>query len=60
MERNKIVLEIVQEIRKRHPRCGTRKLLIYMQLDLKQAKIKIGRDSLNTLLRDRFISVITR
>jgi hypothetical protein len=32
MEQNKIVLEIVENIRKRHSRCGTRKLLIYTNL----------------------------
>ena len=56
-ERNKTLLSMVQEIRKKHPRAGTRKLLIYMQLELTQANIKIGRDSLNKLLRENNLLV---
>jgi transposase InsO family protein len=56
-ERNERVLSMVEEIRKKHPRAGTRKLLIYMRLELQQANIKIGRDSLNKLLRENNLLV---
>jgi hypothetical protein len=48
---------MVEEIRQRHPRAGTRKLLIYMRLELQQSNIKIGRDSLNKLLREKNLLV---
>jgi transposase InsO family protein len=50
-ERNNLLLAMVQEVRKKHPRAGTRKLLVYMHDELEQANIAIGRDSLNKLLR---------
>ena len=43
---------MVEEVRKKHPRAGTRKLMIYLREDLKQANIKIGRNALNTILRE--------
>lgn len=48
---------MVGEIRKRHPRSGTRKLMVYMHSGLEQAGIQIGRDSLNTLLRENNLLV---
>ena len=48
---------MVQEIRKRHPRCGTRKLMVYMRCELEDKNIKIGRDSLNKLLRENNLLV---
>ncbi|WP_309280493.1 IS3 family transposase [Fluviicola sp.] len=56
-ERNKILLAMVDEIRKKHPRAGTRKLLVYMRCELEEAKIKIGRDLLNKLLRENNLLV---
>jgi len=47
------VLETVCEIRKKHPRCGTRKLMVYLGL----AGVKIGRDALNKLLRQNNLLV---
>jgi len=48
---------MVQQIRKRHPRSGTRKLMVYLRSALEQAHIKMGRDSLNTLLRQNNLLV---
>jgi transposase InsO family protein len=56
-ERNKTILSMVQEIRKKHPRAGTCKLMVYMRLELEQANIKIGRDALNKLLRENNLLV---
>lgn len=41
----------VREIRQRHPRMGTRKLLVRMRPWLHETGLKIGRDSLFELLR---------
>jgi transposase InsO family protein len=57
MERNRTVLTIVERIRKKHPRAGTCKLMIYMHAELKQANLKIGRDALNQLLRENNLLV---
>jgi len=57
MERNKTVVAMVVEIRKTHPRSGTRKLMVYLREALEQAHIKIGRDALNTLLREHNLLV---
>jgi transposase InsO family protein len=51
IERDTTVLAMVERIRKIHPRSGTRKLMVYLRSELEQANIKIGRDTLNTLLR---------
>jgi transposase InsO family protein len=48
---------MVQEIRKKHPRAGTRKLMVYMRQELQQVNMKIGRDLLNQLLRDNNLLV---
>jgi transposase InsO family protein len=56
-QRNQTVLELVCEIRKTHPRCGTRKLMVYLREDLSQAGIKIGRDALSKLLRQNSLLV---
>lgn len=54
---NQIILNIVQEIRKIHPRCGTRKLMEYCKPKLTENNIKIGRDALFTLLRNNGLLV---
>jgi len=41
----------VEQIRKELPRCGTRKLQIYLRESLQEAGIKIGRNALFDLLR---------
>ena len=46
-------METVCEIRKKHPRCGTRKLMVYLGL----AGVKIGRDALGKLLRQNNLLV---
>jgi len=56
-ERNQIILAMVCEIRKRHPRAGTRKLMVYLREEFERTKIKIGRDALNKLLRDNNLLV---
>jgi len=53
IESNTRVLETVCEIRKKHPRAGTRKLMVYLQL----AGVKIGRDALGKLLRQNNLLV---
>jgi len=42
---------LVEQIRKELPRCGTRKLQIYLRESLQEAGIKIGRNALFDLLR---------
>jgi len=42
---------MVAEVRKTHPRAGTRKLMVYLGEALKRENIKVGRNALNTLLR---------
>jgi transposase InsO family protein len=56
-ERNETILAMVREVRKRHPRAGTRKLMVYLGDELKRANIKIGRNTLNTLLREHNLLV---
>lgn len=51
------ILKIVQNIRKTHPRAGTRKLMQYIKEDLVENNIKIGRDALFTLLRNNGLLV---
>jgi transposase InsO family protein len=51
-ERDRFILMLVAEIRKELPRCGTRKLQIYLREWLKEAGIKIGRNALFDLLRN--------
>jgi transposase InsO family protein len=43
---------MVQQVRKTHPRAGTRKLMVYLRKELEQANIKIGRNTLNAILRE--------
>lgn len=45
------VLKMVEQIRKVHPRMGTRKMLVLLEPQLKQQGIKIGRDAFFDLLR---------
>jgi len=56
-ERGQKILAMVCEIRKRHPRAGTRKLMVYLRNELVNAKIKIGRDALGKLLRENNLLV---
>jgi putative transposase len=50
-EQEQKILHLVADIRKIHPRAGTRKLMIYLQPQLQEMNLKIGRDALFTLLR---------
>lgn len=50
---NQLVLEEVARIRKLMPFAGTRKLINYLKLFLTQNNIKMGRDALFNLLRNR-------
>jgi putative transposase len=45
------MLDLVRMLRRRHPRMGTRKLLVLLQPLLAQEKLQIGRDRLFDLLR---------
>jgi transposase InsO family protein len=56
-DRNQTILSMVDEVRKVHPRSGTRKLMIYIGAELSRAGIKIGRNTLNTLLRENNLLV---
>jgi len=56
-KRSQKILAMVCEIRKRHPRAGTRKLMVYLREELEQAKITIGRDALGKLLRENNLLV---
>lgn len=51
------ILKIVQNIRKTHPRAGTRKLIEYIKEDLVENNIKTGRDALFNLLRNNGLLV---
>jgi len=48
---------MVQEVRKKHPRAGTRKLMVYLREELPRENIKIGRNALNTILRENHLLV---
>jgi len=56
-KRSQKILAMVCEIRKRHPRAGTRKLMVYLREELECAKITIGRDALGKLLRENNLLV---
>jgi putative transposase len=45
------VLDRVKEVRRKHPRMGTRKVLSKIKPDLEQNNLKLGRDELFDLLR---------
>jgi len=48
-----ITLEMVRQVRRKHPRMGTRKLLFKIQPMLVAEGLQIGRDRLFALLRER-------
>jgi len=48
-----IILEMVRQIRRKHPRLGTRKLLFKIQPMMVTEGLQIGRDRLFHLLRER-------
>jgi len=54
-----IVLTLVKELRKNHPKMGTTKLAQLLQSDLEKHNIKMGRDKLHALLRDYGFTVRT-
>ena len=56
-ERNQTVLEQVCEIRKTHPRSGTRKLMVYLREELSLRGMTLGRDALGKLLRQNNLLV---
>jgi transposase InsO family protein len=56
-DRNQTIISMVGEVRKTHPRAGTRKLTVYLREAFEQANIKIGRNSLNTVLRENNLLV---
>jgi len=49
---NAIILEMVRQIRREHPRMGCRKLLYKIRPMLAQENLKMGRDRLFSLLRE--------
>jgi transposase InsO family protein len=54
------VLNMVQEVRRKHPRMGTRKILCKITPDLEQNSLKMGRDELFELLRANKMLVLPR
>lgn len=56
-QNNNRILQIVQNIRKIHPRAGIRKLMEYIRPELQKEGLKIGRDALFTLLRNHGLLV---
>jgi transposase InsO family protein len=56
-DRNETLLAMVREVRKTHPRAGTRKLMVYLRQALERANMKIGRNTLNTVLRENNLLV---
>ena len=56
-DRNETILAMVREVRKTHPRAGTRKLMVYLGEELERVNIKIGRNALNTVLRENCLLV---
>ena len=46
-----LIVEFVVSARIDHPRCGVRKLCVYIRDDLKRSGIKVGRDRLFEILR---------
>jgi transposase InsO family protein len=57
-EREQFIIMQVKEIRKELPRCGGRKLLIYLDDFFKRTGISIGRNALFTLLRKNELLVV--
>ena len=49
---NEMMLEMVRQVRRKHPRMGTRKLLFKISLMLVAERLQIGRDRLFELLRE--------
>lgn len=49
----KIIMEMVRQVRRKHPRMGTRKLLVKIRPMLIAEGLTIGRDRLCSLLRER-------
>lgn len=54
---NELVLEMVRQIRRKHPRMGGRKLLIKLEPLLGAEGLRIGRDRLFELLREQDLLV---
>jgi putative transposase len=50
---DEIILEMVRQVRRKHPRLGARKLLFKIQPMLATEGLQIGRDRLFSLLRER-------
>jgi transposase InsO family protein len=57
---DKVLLEMVQDIRKKHPRMGVRKLHHRLQELMTQSGIARGRDALFDLLREHDLLVVTK
>ena len=60
MDREEKILRYVRMVRKRHPRMGTRKILVKIRPMLEGEGIEIGRDRLFDLLRSRGLLVERR
>jgi putative transposase len=54
---NQIALDMVLEIKKRHPMMGVKKIYHLLSEDLQKLPYKIGRDALFDLLRSHFLLV---
>ena len=56
-QKAEIILELVRQVRRKHPRMGTRKLLYKLQPMLVPEGLKMGRDRLFNLLRSQDLLV---
>ena len=52
-----LVAQLVREERKSQPRIGTRKLLVLLRKELAEAEVKLGRDRLFEILREKELLV---
>lgn len=59
-QENEIVLEMVRQVRRKHPRMGCRKMLYKIQPMLAQERLKMGRDRLFELLGEMNLLVKPR
>lgn len=55
-----VVLELIKKVRKKKPRCGTRKLYLELKDDFEILNVNIGRDKLFNLMRTNNLLVRKR
>ena len=60
LNQNYMVVQLVESIRQKHPRMGTRKIYHLIKQDLDDQGIKIGRDALFSILADEGLLIRKR